>query len=56
MQRNSDVSASRRKSRAAHFKAPSSQRRVIMSSPLSKELREEHNVRFLFSLDILTNE
>ncbi|KAK3196879.1 60S ribosomal protein L26A [Lecanicillium sp. MT-2017a] len=42
---SNNVSASRRKSRAAHFKAPSSQRRVIMSSPLSKELREEHNVR-----------
>jgi len=39
------VSASRRKSRAAHFKAPSSQRRVIMSAPLSKELREKYNVR-----------
>ncbi|GAB0138763.1 hypothetical protein EsDP_00006987 [Epichloe bromicola] len=40
-----NVSASRRKSRAAHFKAPSSQRRVIMSAPLSKELREKYNVR-----------
>ncbi|TQV94728.1 hypothetical protein V2A60_005748 [Cordyceps javanica] len=42
---NTNVSASRRKSRAAHFKAPSSQRRVIMSAPLSKELREKYNVR-----------
>jgi hypothetical protein len=41
-----DVSSSRRKSRAAHFKAPSSQRRVIMSAPLSKELREKYNVSF----------
>ncbi|KAG5922612.1 60S ribosomal protein [Claviceps africana] len=40
-----NVSSSRRKSRAAHFKAPSSQRRVIMSAPLSKELREKYNVR-----------
>ncbi|POR33905.1 60S ribosomal protein L26-1 [Tolypocladium paradoxum] len=39
------VSSSRRKSRAAHFKAPSSERRVIMSAPLSKELREKYNVR-----------
>ncbi|KEZ44747.1 hypothetical protein SAPIO_CDS2844 [Scedosporium apiospermum] len=36
---------SRRKSRKAHFDAPSSVRRVIMSAPLSKELREKHNVR-----------
>ncbi|KHN99197.1 Ribosomal protein L26/L24P, eukaryotic/archaeal [Metarhizium album ARSEF 1941] len=41
---HSAVSSSRRKSRAAHFKAPSSQRRVIMSAPLSKELREKYNV------------
>ncbi|KAF4125856.1 large subunit ribosomal protein L26e [Geosmithia morbida] len=42
---NPSVSSSRRKSRAAHFKAPSDQRRVIMSAPLSKELREQYNVR-----------
>jgi large subunit ribosomal protein L26e len=39
------VASSRRKSRAAHFKAPSSVRRNIMSAPLSKELREKYNVR-----------
>ncbi|KAI0025646.1 putative 60S ribosomal protein L26-1 [Xylariomycetidae sp. FL0641] len=39
------VSSSRRKSRKAHFSAPSSERRVIMSAPLSKELREKYNVR-----------
>ncbi|KAF2276042.1 ribosomal protein L24, partial [Westerdykella ornata] len=39
------VSSSRRKSRKAHFDAPSSVRRVIMSAPLSKELREKHGVR-----------
>ncbi|GAM37988.1 ribosomal protein [Talaromyces pinophilus] len=39
------VASSRRKSRKAHFSAPSSERRVIMSAPLSKELREKHNVR-----------
>lgn len=37
--------ASRRKSRKAHFSAPSSVRREIMSAPLSKELREKYNVR-----------
>jgi large subunit ribosomal protein L26e len=40
-----DVSSSRRKSRKAHFSAPSSIRRKIMSSALSKELRGKHNVR-----------
>ncbi|EME78902.1 uncharacterized protein MYCFIDRAFT_212489 [Pseudocercospora fijiensis CIRAD86] len=42
---NTNLSSSRRKSRKAHFSAPSSVRRVIMSAPLSKELREKHNVR-----------
>lgn len=36
--------SSRRKSRKAHFSAPSSVRRNIMSAPLSKELREKYNV------------
>ncbi|MDI1486636.1 MAG: 60S ribosomal protein L26A [Ramalina farinacea] len=40
---NTSLSSSRRKSRKAHFSAPSSVRRVIMSAPLSKELREKHN-------------
>ncbi|KAK1765533.1 60S ribosomal protein L26 [Phialemonium atrogriseum] len=40
-----NVHSSRRKSRKAHFSAPSSVRRVIMSAPLSKELREKYNVR-----------
>ena len=39
-----DVSSSRRKSRKAHFSAPSSVRRKIMSSSLSKELRGKHSV------------
>lgn len=43
---SAEVASSRRKSRAAHFKAPSDQRRVIMSAPLSKELREKYNVSF----------
>ncbi|KAK3172269.1 60S ribosomal protein L26B [Lepraria neglecta] len=42
---NTSLHSSRRKSRKAHFGAPSSVRRVIMSAPLSKELREKHNVR-----------
>ncbi|KAL9061294.1 MAG: hypothetical protein Q9162_000168 [Coniocarpon cinnabarinum] len=37
--------ASRRKSRKEYFTAPSSRRRVIMSAPLSKELRDKHNVK-----------
>lgn len=36
--------SSRRKSRKAYYTAPSSVRRVYMSAPLSKELREKHNV------------
>ncbi|EOD22675.1 hypothetical protein EMIHUDRAFT_368288, partial [Emiliania huxleyi CCMP1516] len=34
-----------RKSRKAHFNASSSQRRIIMSSALSNELRKKHSVR-----------
>ncbi|KAF6763929.1 60S ribosomal protein L26 [Ephemerocybe angulata] len=41
------VSSSRRKSRKAHFSAPSSIRRKIMSSSLSKELRAKYNTRSL---------
>ncbi|KAL8823706.1 MAG: hypothetical protein Q9191_005618 [Dirinaria sp. TL-2023a] len=44
---NTNLHSSRRKSRKAHFTAPSSVRRVIMSAPLNKELREKHNVRSL---------
>ncbi|KAG9228236.1 putative 60S ribosomal protein L26-2 [Amylocarpus encephaloides] len=42
---NSALHSSRRKSRKAHFDAPSGVRRTIMSAPLSKELREKYNVR-----------
>jgi len=42
---NANVSSSRRKNRKAHFTAPSSVRRKIMSAPLSKELRDKYNVR-----------
>ena len=39
------VSQSRRKSRKAHFTAPSHLRRKLMSAPLSKDLRTKYNVR-----------
>jgi large subunit ribosomal protein L26e len=39
------VSSQRRKSRKAHFSAPSSIRRKIMSSHLNKELRTKYDVR-----------
>nr|XP_043631654.1 60S ribosomal protein L26-1 [Erigeron canadensis] len=45
MKYNPRVSSSRRKNRKAHFTAPSSVRRVLMSSPLSTELRTKYNVR-----------
>jgi len=42
-----DISSARRKGRKAHFGAPSSIRRTLMSASLSKELRNKHNVRSL---------
>ena len=39
------VSSQRRKSRKAHFGAPSSIRRKMMSCHLSKDLRTKYNVR-----------
>merc|ERR1712137_834563 len=45
MKLNPFVSSSRRKNRKRHFNAPSHVRRKIMSSPLSKELRQKYNVR-----------
>jgi large subunit ribosomal protein L26e len=39
------VSSAPRKSRKAHFSAPSNVRRQIMSATLSKKLRAEHDVR-----------
>ena len=47
MKVKSTVSMSRRKSRKAHFTAPSHRRRIIMSAPLSKDLRTKYNVRSL---------
>ncbi|KAJ2799530.1 60S ribosomal protein L26A, partial [Coemansia helicoidea] len=40
-----DVSSSARKSRKAHFTAPSHIRRKLMSAGLSKDLRKKHEVR-----------
>merc|ERR1711937_418201 len=45
MKFNEAVSSSRRKSRKAHFTAPSHMRRKIMSAPLSTELRAKYAVR-----------
>lgn len=45
MKQNKAVSISRRKSRKAYFTAPSSVRRKLMSSHLSKDLRDKHGVR-----------
>ncbi|GAX80040.1 hypothetical protein CEUSTIGMA_g7479.t1 [Chlamydomonas eustigma] len=45
MKYSAAVSSSRRKSRKAHFTAPSSERRKLMSAPLSTELRNKHQVR-----------
>jgi len=42
-----DVSSSRRKAHKAHFSAPSSVRRKIMSSSLAKDLRAKYNSRAL---------
>ena len=47
MKKNILVSSSRRKCRKAHFSAPSSVRRKLMSAPLSKELRTKYAVRSL---------
>ncbi|KAI4382117.1 hypothetical protein MLD38_008119 [Melastoma candidum] len=45
MKFNPRVTSSRRKNRKAHFTAPSSVRRVLMSAPLSHDLRTKYNVR-----------
>ncbi|CAI9102827.1 OLC1v1001175C1 [Oldenlandia corymbosa var. corymbosa] len=45
MKYNPRVSSSRHKSRKAHFTAPSSVRHVLMSAPLSTDLRQKYNVR-----------
>lgn len=47
---NQNVSSSRRKCRKAHFDAHSTQRRVLMSANLSKELQAKYNVRGLLMM------
>ncbi len=45
MKTHQSVSSQRRKSRKAYFTAPSSVRRIMMSSHLSKDLRDKYDVR-----------
>ncbi|XP_076415776.1 large ribosomal subunit protein uL24-like [Peromyscus maniculatus bairdii] len=45
MKFNPFVTSDRSKNRKQHFNTPSHIRRKIMSSPLSKELRQKYNVR-----------
>ncbi|VDN54002.1 unnamed protein product [Dracunculus medinensis] len=45
MKQNQFVSSSARKSRKAHFNAPSHLRRKMMSAPLIKDLRNKHGIR-----------
>lgn len=45
MKMNKLITSSRRKNRKRHFNAPSHIRRIIMSAPLSKELRTKYGVR-----------
>ncbi|KAJ2556862.1 60S ribosomal protein L26A [Coemansia sp. RSA 1933] len=45
MKFSADVSSSSRKSRKAHFQAPSHIRRRLMSAGLSKDLRKKYDVR-----------
>merc|ERR1712159_381304 len=45
MKFSANVSSSRRKSRKAHFTAPSSVRRKIMSAHLNKELSQKYHVK-----------
>uniref|UniRef100_A0A914RC36 60S ribosomal protein L26 n=1 Tax=Parascaris equorum TaxID=6256 RepID=A0A914RC36_PAREQ len=45
MKQNQFVSSSARKSRKAHFNAPSHIRRKLMSAPLTKDLRTKHGIR-----------
>jgi hypothetical protein len=54
---NADKTSSRRKMRKAHFAAPSHEKRIRMSSGLTKELFQRHNVsyyiRSFFSMQFL---
>lgn len=46
------VSSSRRKSRKAHFSAPSSVRRILMSAALSSDLKNKYNVSLLCTMRV----
>lgn len=46
------VSSSRRKSRKAHFSAPSSVRRILMSAALSSDLKNKYNVSLLCTMQL----
>merc|ERR1719198_78541 len=45
MKSHTSVSSQRRKGRKAHFSAPSSVRRKMMSAPLSKEVRTKYDCK-----------
>merc|ERR1719321_1037338 len=45
MKTHTNISSQRRRSRKAHFTAPSSVRRKMMSCPLSKELKTKYDCR-----------
>lgn len=47
MKSHRDVTSSRRKSRLAHFSAPSHLRYKLLSAALSRELRSKHGIRSL---------
>ena len=47
MKFNAGVSGQRRKSRCAHFSAPSHIKYTLMSAPLSEELQKEHGIQSL---------
>lgn len=47
MKTHAEVTSSRRKSRRAHFTAPSHIRYTILSATLSKDLRKKHGLRSL---------
>merc|ERR1712183_1187706 len=47
MKFSATCTSSRRKVRKAYFNAPSHQRRIIMSAPLSQELQQKYKVRSL---------
>merc|ERR1711970_588323 len=47
MKKNKFLSQKSRKTRARHFQAPAEIKRIMMSAPLSKELRMKYKIRSL---------